>query len=126
MSPTFDDPHILDWLDAASAEDMDLVAFGIIGMAADATVDRYNAIEAERAGMTPSRVIGRNFFTSVGPCSNNAMIAGRFQAPDALDATIDYVFTFRMAVSPVRLRLLKRAGSGPMYLLVERRSSVGR
>ncbi len=126
MSPTFNDPGILAWLDAATAEDMDLVAFGIIGLAADTTVVRYNGTEAERAGLTPSRVIGRYFFNSVGPCTNNAMVAGRFRTQDALDATIDYVFTFRMTVSPVRLRLLKRAGSGPMYLLVERRASVGR
>jgi len=126
MSPAFNDPGILEWLDAASAEDMDRVSFGIIGMAADTTVVRYNSVEAEGAGLTQSRVIGRPFFNSVGPCTNNAMVAGRFQSETALDITIDYVFTFRMTVSPVRLRLLKPVGFAAMYLLVERRASVGR
>jgi hypothetical protein len=51
-----------------------------------------------------------------------------FDAPDLLarlepdlDDTIDYVFTFRMAPTPVRLRMLARAGAGHQYLVVSGR-----
>ena len=70
------------------------------------------------SGLTPARVIGRNFFTDVGPCTNNYLVAQRYADSDDLDEQLDYVFTFRMAPTPVRLRLLARKGSERQYLAV--------
>ncbi len=126
MAPEFADAGLNDWLDAASAEDLDELAFGVIGMTPDGMVVAYNKAEAGLAGLTPSRVIGRHFFTSVAPCTNNYMVAQRFEGDAGLDAIIDYVFTLRMAPTPVRLRLLKRPDAKRMYLLVERRQARGR
>jgi len=42
----------------------------------------------------------------VGPCTNNYLVAQRFLDCDELDEQLDYVFTFRMAPTPVRLRML--------------------
>jgi photoactive yellow protein len=117
--PDFETRDILDWLQSATPEDLDSLAFGVIGMAADGTVERYNATEAKLAGLTQSRVIGRNFFTSVAPCTNNFMVAGRFETEAEIDAVIDYVFTFRIAPKAVRLRLLKSTVAPLMFLLVE-------
>jgi photoactive yellow protein len=66
-------------------------------------------------------VIGRKFFTEVAPCTNNFMVAHRFETEPELDDVIDYVFTFRLAPLKVHLRLLKRPGCPRMYLVVQRR-----
>ncbi len=121
QSPAFTDPNLFDWLEAATDAACDTVPFGIVGMAPDGTVTRYNTAEGVLSGLTPARVIGRQFFTSVAPCTNNFMVAHRFEAETEMDAVLDYVFTFRIAPLKVRLRLLKRPDAGAMYLLVEKR-----
>jgi photoactive yellow protein len=69
--------------------------------------------------MDPTNVVGKNFFVQVAPCTNNAMVAERYRTDDALDETINYVFTYRMVPTPVTLRLAKRAGADTQYLLVK-------
>jgi len=117
----FSSPTLLDWLESRPAAAYDALDFGVVGMSADGVVQRYNVVEGRLSGLTPERVIGRHFFTSVAPCTNNFMVAHRFDTEPNIDDVIDYVFTFRIAPLKVRLRLLKRAGAALMYLAVERR-----
>ena len=114
-------PGLLGWLEAATPDELDALPFGVVGMETDGTVARYNVAEGKLSGLTPARVIGRNFFTSVAPCTNNFMVAHRFEYEPAIDAVIDYVFTFRIAPLNVRLRLLKRPAGSLTYLIVEKR-----
>ncbi len=115
----FDDPDLLDVLE--SAADVDALAFGLIVMDRSGDVVAYNAYESARAGISPERVLGRNFFTSVGPCTDNYLVSERFRSEPDLDDELDYVFTLRMRPTPVRLRLLARAGSPRQYLVVRSR-----
>ena len=85
------------------------------------TVVGYNDFEARRAGIPARKALGRNFFRSLGPCTNNYLVAQRYLDEPDLDDELDYVFTLRMAPTPVRLRLLARAGSPRMYLAVRDR-----
>ncbi len=121
MAPAFSDTACIAWLEEASAEALDALAYGVIVMTSDGVVVGYNRAEADLSGLAPARVIGRHFFTAVAPCTNNYIVAQRFELEPELDVTVDYVFTLRMAPKPVRLRLLKRLGAPRMYLLVERR-----
>ncbi len=114
----FNDPDLFGWLECASTEGLDSLPFGVIAMAPDGMVTAYNRAEANNAGLTPRRVIGRHFFTQVGPCANNAQVGFRFVQEPVLDTMIDYVFPFRMAPRRVRLRLLKQTGGRQMYLVV--------
>lgn len=125
MELLFDDADALRRLEAATPEALDRLPFGVIGLNPDGAVAVYNATEARGAGLTAARVIGRPFFTSVGPCMNNYLVAERFEAEATLDATLDYVFTFVMRPTPVRLRLLKAPDAARRWLLVERRSDHG-
>lgn len=118
----FSTPDIISFLDTRDFAAYDAFSFGVIAMAFDGTVVAYNAAEAALSGLTPARVIGRHFFSAVAPCTNNFMVAHRFETESDLDETIDYVFTLRMMPTPVRLRLLKRPGAARMYLLVERKT----
>lgn len=117
----FDAAGLLGQLEAASADDLDRLPYGLVGMGRDGTVVHYNSAEAALTGLVPGRVIGRNFFTSVAPCTNNFMVAHRFEAESEIDSAIDYVFTFRIAPMKVRLRLLKRVDGRLMYLAVRKR-----
>jgi photoactive yellow protein len=115
----FTDPRLLDRLEEADDAALDTAPFGVVAMTEDGDVTSYNAAESRLSGLTPSRVIGRHFFSAVAPCTNNFMVAYRFETEPALDAVIDYVFTLRMQPTKVRLRLLKQPGRRRRYLIVE-------
>lgn len=114
----FEESNVHDQLLAASDSELDCVDFGVIGLDPDHRVVSYNKIESTFSGLSAERVIGRHFFTEVAPCTNNFMVAHRFETEEALDATIGYIFTLRMRPTPVRLRLLRRPSSERQFLLV--------
>jgi photoactive yellow protein len=112
---------LLTVLDAADDATLDQMPFGVVRMDRAGNVVSYNAFESRISGLSPSRVIGRHFFSAVAPCMNNFMVAWRFESEDAFDAVIDYMFTLRMRPTPVRLRLLKAPEQRFMYLLTQPR-----
>jgi photoactive yellow protein len=112
---------LFGWLEGATAADLDRIPFGLVAMAVDGTVEHYNLAEAQLSGLSASRVLGRHFFTLVAPCTNNFMVAHRFEAEPEIDAIIDYVFTFKIAPTKVRLRLLKQPHGRRIYLAVQLR-----
>jgi photoactive yellow protein len=116
----FDAPALAAALTAMSDLELDALDFGVVEMDHECKVLRYNATESRFSGLPPDRVIGRQFFREVAPCSNNARVAQRFDAP-TLDATIPYTLALRMKVVPVLLRLLKAPDSTRMYFLVSMR-----
>lgn len=121
MNVTFDHAELLGDLESATPGALDELDFGVIVMDRTGSVVGYNRFESELSGLSPDRVIGRNFFEAVGPCTNNFMVAQRFADAAALDETIDYVFTYRMQPTPVRLRMLAGAGSDRQFLVVATR-----
>jgi photoactive yellow protein len=116
----FKNPGLLEWLEAADDAALDTAPFGVIAMTEDGVVTSYNAAESRLSGLPPAKVVGRHFFTAVAPCTNNFMVAHRFETEPTLDAVVDYVFTFRVQPTKVRLRLLKQRGGLRSYLVVER------
>ena len=118
----FADPGLLDTLESASLDVIDDFGFGLIVMDRDGRVLGYNQAESKLSGLPADEVIGRNFFVEIGPCTNNYLVAQRYQdsasQETSLDEQLDYVFTYRMAPTPVRLRLLARPGSPRQYLAV--------
>ena len=117
----FEDPRLPDALESVPPDRIDDIAFGLIVMDRDGTVTGYNQTESQLSGLPVSEVTGRNFFVEVGPCTNNYLIAQRYQDCGELDEQLDYVFTYRMAPTPVRLRLMARSGSARQYLAVRLR-----
>lgn len=109
-------------LDGADPEFLDSLPFGVIGLASDGVVEAYNATESAYARLRPETVLGQPFFLSVAVCMNNFMVAQRFDDEPELDVVIDYVLTFRMRPTPVRMRLIKRSDLRRRYLLIERRA----
>lgn len=124
MKMDFNEPDLLDMLDSATDTELDALDFGVIKTDRNAIVVGYNQTESAGAGIRPERVLGEHLFTAVAPCTNNYLVASRFEEEDALDATLDYVFTLRMRPTPVRLRLLKGPRHAHMYMLVLRKASI--
>lgn len=119
-APLFDAPALAAALTAMSNLELDALDFGVVEMNHECIVLRYNTAESRLSGLPPDRVIGRQFFRQVAPCSNNAQVAQRFEAI-TLDATIPYTLALRMKPVPVMLRLLKAPDSTRMYFLVSMR-----
>jgi photoactive yellow protein len=124
-SRQFADPGLLDALESSPLDRIDGFGFGLVVMDREGGVVGYNQAESDLSGLPADGVIGRNFFVDIGPCTNNYLIAQRYQdsasQQEGLDEQLDYVFTYRMAPTPVRLRLLARRGSSRQYLAVQLR-----
>ena len=116
----FDSPDLLTRLEAASEPILDAAPFGIIRMESGGRVVAYNTFESQLAGLSKDRVVGRDFFADVAPCTNNYLIAERYRSEAEMDVYLDYVFTLRMKPTPVKLRLLKSPSASHMYMLVRR------
>jgi photoactive yellow protein len=121
---TFDQSDIAALLQGMDTAALDTLGFGVIGFDADNLVQRYNAFEAQAAGLGLDRVLGQDLFVLVAPCMNNFLVAQRFadarETGAALDDTINYVLTLRMRPTKVRLRLLSRPADAMAYVLVQR------
>ncbi len=115
----FDDIDLFNQLTSTSDVELQDTSFGVIAMDSDHRVVFYNRTESTLSGLSAERTVGRHFFTEVAPCTNNFMVAHRFETEAELDATMDYVFTLRMKPSPVRLRLLARPDAPRSFLLVQ-------
>lgn len=120
----FDDARALEKLDALDSEDLDGFDFGVVRMDRAGYVVSYNKAESRLSGLDPETVMGQDFFVQVAPCTNNFLVSQRYQDSEELDETLDYVFTYRMVPTPVRLRLLKRRESPYQYLFVETRTDT--
>jgi photoactive yellow protein len=107
-------------LDRLPSAELDALPFGVVGLQTDETVAVYNATEARMAGIDRASIIGVHFFSEVGQCMNNFMVAQRFEDEAEIDAELDYVLTLRMRPTPVRLRLLKASSIARHYILIKR------
>ena len=110
----------LEEYDNCSSDRLDELAYGVVGLSPSGIVEIYNATEARLAGLSRDTVIGANFFLGIAQCMNNFMVAQRLEDEKEIDALIDYVLTFRMRPTPVRIRLLKKPGFAHRYVLIER------
>ena len=116
----FEDAAGLAHFKSMSTQALDGLEFGVVSMRVDGEVVAYNLWESKLAGLSKERVLARNFFSQVAPCTNNYLVAERFMNEPELDATLDYIFTLRMKPTAVRLRLLRSASAAHIYLLVKR------
>ncbi|MBV8594432.1 MAG: hypothetical protein JOZ27_09055 [Caulobacteraceae bacterium] len=121
MTPSFDDLDIIEWLETAADTDLDELPFGVIALTPAGVVASYNRVQAELSGIAAGRMLGRDFFASVGACADNDVIRRRLEHRDDVDETVDYVVHFQMGKTPVRVRFLRCLGGRRMYLLVTRK-----
>jgi photoactive yellow protein len=111
----------LDSIGRMNAEELDELPFGAIQLDADGTIITYNRKESEISGRARDRVLGRNFFTEVAPCTNVQQFAGRFRegiAAKNLNAVFPYRFDFEMEPRDVTITLFYSSASGTAWVFV--------
>ncbi len=109
-------------LDTLTIEQIDGLADGVVQIDASGTILIYNEAESRFSGRTPERVLGRNFFSEVAPCTRVPGFYGRFREGvrrGLLDESFSFVYGFDP--QPVRVRItLRRAAAPDRYWIVTR------
>jgi photoactive yellow protein len=98
----------LESIDRMNESELDALPFGAIRLDKDGRILSYNATESKLTGRDPKRVIGRNFFRDVAPCTNVQGFAGRFRegvAKGDMHVIFPYRFDFEMAPRDVTVTL---------------------
>ncbi|MDX1908505.1 MAG: photoactive yellow protein [Bacteroidia bacterium] len=111
-------PEVMSILSTLSGAAFDTLDVGVVEMDLQGQVLRINQYETDLSGIPAHQSVGKHFFSQVAPCTNNFMVAQRYIDTDSLDEMLDYVFTYRMKPTRVRLRMLKAAAEPLQYLLV--------
>jgi photoactive yellow protein len=124
MSITFEQTDLLPILEGLDDTGLDSLDFGVIGFNSDNVVCRYNAYESRAAALAPEKALGLHVFTGLAQCMNNYLVAQRFDdsksSGETLDVTIDYVLTWRMRPTKVKLRMLYSPEYPVQYVLLHR------
>lgn len=104
-----------------SKADLDALPIGVVTLAADATVVRYNRTESELARKNAESVIGTNFFRDVAPCTAVPEFQGRFNElagkPFGI-VNFDYRFKFPWGDKHVHVTFVKQRGRDEIDVLV--------
>lgn len=98
----------LESIGKMSEKDLDSLPFGAIRLDEAGKVLKYNLTESELTGRKKEKVIGRNFFTEVAPCTNVKSFAGKFRegfAKKDMHEIFPYRFDFQMAPRDVTVTL---------------------
>jgi photoactive yellow protein len=104
-----------------SESQLDTLPFGAIRLDKEGTILSYNLSEAALTGRQKEKVIGRNFFTEVAPCTNVQTFAGRFRegvAKKELHAIFPYRFDFQMAPRDVTVTLFYSKQTDSVWVFV--------
>ena len=110
LTARLEQDKLLDSLVGLDSLQLDALPFGVIGFGRDYLISRYNHFESQATGLEKDYVLGKHVFTEIAQCMNNFMVAQRFadawESSSSLDDTLDYVLTWRMKPTKVKLRLL--------------------
>jgi photoactive yellow protein len=107
-----------------SEEEMDALPFGLITLDESGAIEQYNAYESRLARLSKERVIGRNFFRDVAPCTAVQEFQGRFERFANLEGdaaeSFDYVFPFTFGRQHVNITFLRSSKDRSIKILVNR------
>jgi photoactive yellow protein len=108
---------------------IDALPFGLIAVSADGTIEQYNAYESRLARLPKERVIGRNFFRDVAPCTAVRDFQGRFERfvtenGDGAES-FDFAFQFPFGRQRVNITFLRSSKSRGVKILVNRNDDDG-
>jgi photoactive yellow protein len=104
-------------------ERLDDLNFGAVQVDAAGRVLSYNRMEAEITGKQAKDVLGKNFFTDIAPCTQEAGFHGRFTAGVAA-GNLDVVFEWHLQGAPrmptVQVHLKQGRSPGTYWIFTKR------
>ncbi len=112
-----------------SPGELDALPYGLICLDAQGRVVHYNDTESRLARLPKDRVVGRNFFTEVAPCTRVREFEGNFhdlvRDPSSVRVrSFDFVFKFRHSEQHVTIVMTPARTRGLYNLALLRRSIV--
>lgn len=117
---TFDQGSIVATL---SDVELQTLPFGAIRIALDGTIKSYNQFEARLAQLDADRVVGKNFFRDIAPCTRVAAFEGRMRvfldSQDAQSETFDYTFPFAHGTAEVAITFVRLPDPETVLIAVE-------
>ena len=120
---TFVPAEVLSQAGTMNKPQADLCGFGCVQVDDGGRVLLYNKYLSEMSGVSARAAEGKNFFTSVNPCTNNPMFYGLFKrgvAHEAMDELFDYVFTYQMKPTTVKVHLYRDGLSKTNWVFVKK------
>ncbi len=123
LSGQFVPPEIVERVALMSRSQADSADFGVVKVDDSGSIVLYNRYESELAGITPSTAEGRNFFTEVAPCTNNALFFGQFKkgvANGHLNMLFPYTFTYKMKPTNVKVHMFRDEDSKTNWVFVKK------
>jgi photoactive yellow protein len=121
-SATYDIADMNNAISTMSAEEIDWLPFGVIKVDRKGTILLYNAAEGRQAGFDPAKVIGRNFFRDIAPCTNRPEFIGRFLEgvkTGRFDVTFGYEFGFPTRPAMVTVHLRNSLFDDAVWILID-------
>ena len=112
-------PKFKAWLDERGlrrlgglpAIDLEELPFGAIVIDLDGTILSYNRYEANLSHLDATRLIGKNFFRDVAPCTGVQAFQGRMRtfaaSTDVVSTSFNYFFPFAHGQVDVEVRFVK-------------------
>lgn len=111
-------------LSTLTQEEADAFDIGIVEVDDNGSIKLYNTYESELVGVQKDHAIGKNFFTTIAPCTNNRLFLGAFKGgvqSNSLDKEFNYTFTYKVKPTPVTIHLYRDASSNRNYIFVKKR-----
>ncbi len=109
---------------------LDGLPYGLITLDARGRVIHYNDTESRLVGLPKDRVIGRNFFREIAPCTRIREFEGRFTelAADPIGVRVqsfDFIFKFARGEQHVSVVMTPGRVRGQFHLALLRRARPG-
>jgi photoactive yellow protein len=105
-----DDRRMARLADLPMAE-IDVLPFGAIRIDENGTIRTYNQYEARLSRLDAARVIGKNFFRDIAPCTAVQAFEGRMRdfiaSADVISTSFDYFFSFAHDAVDVTITFVK-------------------
>ncbi len=107
-----------------SVAELETAPFGGIIVDRDGTIREYNAYESSLAHLDREKVVGKDFFHHVAPCTAVAAFEGRFleflELDDVVSDSFAYFFPFDFDEVNVLVTFVKRAAADTVLIVIER------
>ncbi len=109
-------------------ERLDELPFGAIVVDESGTIHEYNEYETKLSRLDREKVIGKNFFHDVAPCTAVQAFEGRMRdflrTKDRVSESFEYFFPFLHGAATVEITFLRLPKNGRILIAVERKASA--
>jgi photoactive yellow protein len=121
---SFVSDEMLHKLDNLTEKEANELPFGVVRVDDEGIVNLYNQYESEISKLPSNEVVGKNFFLTVAPCTNNRLFKGKFDTGvnnNSLDLEFLYTFTYCLRPTNVAIRLYRHSESKTNWIFTQRR-----